>query len=69
MKRLTIPVLLWIIISLTACQGMMARSEMPIMPTKPPLKIEQRKNGGICLDKENTYLLYDYILRLEEGYK
>ena len=44
-------------------------SQMPPKPAKPSLDIEQREDGGVCLDKEDTYLLFDYILQLEEGYK
>ena len=40
---------------------------MPIKPAKPTLEIEQ-VDGGICLDRYNTYLLLDYIWQLEEGY-
>ena len=34
-------------------------------PTKPVIKMEQTDDGGMCLDKENTRRLSDYIFRLE----
>lgn len=32
---------------------------------KPVIEIKKQNNGGICLDKENTRRLADYIFNLE----
>ena len=40
-----------------------------IKPTKPTLNILPQKEGGICLDRENSIKLGTYILELEQGYK
>lgn len=40
-----------------------------IKPTKPSLVIQMQIDGGICLDKQNTKELGEYILNLEQGYK
>jgi hypothetical protein len=54
-----------IIISLAGCIG----SQMPPKPTKPTIDILPRDGGGMCLDRENTIRLGDYILQLESGYE
>lgn len=41
----------------------------PIKPTKPNLMVNKQPNGGMCLDKENTKALGNYILELERGYQ
>ena len=43
--------------------------KMPLKPVKPSLTTEIRPDGGICLDRDNTMLLLDYLWRLEEGYE
>ncbi len=50
--------------------GCVTSQAMPPKPTKPTLEIMTNPDDphGICLDAENTYLLLDYIWRLEEGY-
>lgn len=40
-----------------------------IKPTKPSLVIQKQQDGGICLDRQNTKELGEYILNLEQGYK
>jgi hypothetical protein len=41
----------------------------PIKPTKPVLTIYPQQDGGMCLDRQNTKELGEYILNLEQGYK
>ena len=69
MKRLTILVLLLTSISMGCLGTVNPSADMPKKPARPPLDVEQQEDGGMCLDKQDTYLLFDYILRLEEGYK
>jgi hypothetical protein len=40
-----------------------------VKPTKPTLQISKQVDGGICLDRQNTKELGEYILNLEQGYK
>ncbi len=65
MKLVLTLALLSVIIS-----GCVTSQAMPQKPTKPTLEIVTNPDDpqGICLDAENTYLLLDYIWRLEEGY-
>lgn len=39
-----------------------------IKPTKPTLQVQSQTDGGICLDRQNTLKLGNYILELEKGY-
>ncbi len=50
--------------------GCVTSQAMPPKPTKPTLEVMENPADphGICLDAENTYLLLDYIWKLEEGY-
>ena len=41
------------------------RTTLPPRPTKPTIEMEKQSDGGVCLDKENTRRLSDYIFRLE----
>jgi len=41
------------------------RTTLPPKPTKPVIKMEQTDDGGVCLDRESTRRLADYIFRLE----
>ena len=41
------------------------RTISPPRPTKPTIEMEKQSDGGMCLDKENTRRLSDYIFRLE----
>ena len=41
------------------------RTTLPPRPTKPTIEMEKQSDGGMCLDKENTRRLSDYIFRLE----
>jgi hypothetical protein len=41
---------------------------MPTPPTKPVIKAKV-ENGQVCFSEEDAYLLYLYILDLEEGYE
>ncbi len=68
-RLLKIPGMLLICIFLAGC--LQTTSPMPIQPTKPTLEVQTNPADpqGICLDRDNTYLLLDYIWRLEEGYQ
>ncbi len=61
--------LILVVLSVTI-SGCVTSHAMPPKPTKPTLEIMTNPDDpqGICLDAENTYLLLDYIWRLEEGY-
>ena len=41
------------------------RTTLPPRPTKPTIEMEKQSDGGVCLDRENTGRLADYIFRLE----
>lgn len=69
MKRIVIPLVLLMSISLAGC--ITTQSQMPTKPTKPTLEMQENPDDpkGICLDRDDTYLLLDYIWKLEEGYE
>ncbi len=67
MKRLII--LVWLLLTISGLTGCLTSQTLPPKPVRPTLEIEQRSDGGICLDKENTFKLLDYIWQLEEGYE
>lgn len=51
-------------ITLVACTQ--AQEPMrPPSPAKPTLNIIQMPDGGMCMDKNNTELLGEYIMQLE----
>ncbi|CAB5212600.1 hypothetical protein UFOVP194_33 [uncultured Caudovirales phage] len=50
-----------LLLILVGCQPILVK------PTKPILKIEQRADGGFCVDRENASKLGDYILELERS--
>jgi len=72
MLLLKILAMLLISILMAGCLQMGKTSpQLPPKPTKPEIQTEAHPtcDRGICLDGDNTYLLLDYIWRLEEGYK
>lgn len=64
MRRLKVLIVLFVLI-LTACTTTTGR----IKPIRPHLEIIMFQDGGICLDRENTLKLFQYILELEKGYE
>lgn len=68
MHRLILTALLLIILATPGCLTT-GTTAMPPKPIKPTLEFTAGPDNGICLDGENTYLLLDYIWRLEEGYE
>ena len=69
MKQLKIPALC-LALSLLVAGCLPTKQVMPKQPVKPTLEVMENPidKRGICLDADNTYLLLDYIWRLEEGY-
>lgn len=65
LRRLILPVLL--IIILAGCATTQAEP-LRTPPTKPVIKAKV-ENGQVCFSEEDAYLLYLYILDLEEGYE
>jgi len=70
MKRIVTRIGLLLGIS-AAIAGCAANCHLPPKPPRPHLIVQPnpRSPGGICLDRENTEKLLDYIYSLEEGYE
>lgn len=69
MKRIAI--LMGLLLGILGLAGCAANCHLPPKPPRPVLEVQPnpRSPGGICLDRENTEKLLDYIYTLEEGYE
>ena len=43
--------------------------KMPLMPPRPTLTVTENADGGICLSRDETRRLLEYLWQLEEGYE
>ena len=63
MRRLILPALLLLI--LAGCAT--TQATMPQRPAKPAITATEHE-GMVCFSRDDAYLLYLYIIELEEGY-
>jgi len=63
--------ILVVLFGITLAGCVTTSQQMPKQPAKPILEIQANPIDpkGICLDRDNTYLLLDYLWQLQEGYE